>query len=146
MCRPKKVILLVGDNEQELSVLKFTLATNGYSVLAATNSSEAVDVFKSAPSIDLVIADFGMSTTNGTPLAERLNRLNSNVPIILLGNPAEMSNDPFPANALLAKTISSTELLERVKFMTARKRGPRKKVPTQEPAASNRLVAQGVYT
>ncbi len=35
--RPKKVILCVDDNEQELSVLKFMLVTNGYRVLAATN-------------------------------------------------------------------------------------------------------------
>ncbi len=33
--RPKKVILCVDDNEQELSVLKFMLTTNGYRVLAA---------------------------------------------------------------------------------------------------------------
>ena len=33
--RPKKVILCVDDNEQELSVLKFMLTTNGYRVLSA---------------------------------------------------------------------------------------------------------------
>jgi len=35
--RPKKVILCVDDNEQDLSVLKFMLVTNGYRVVAATN-------------------------------------------------------------------------------------------------------------
>ena len=43
--RPKKVILCVDDNEQELSVLKFMLATNGYRVLAATNGQEAIAIF-----------------------------------------------------------------------------------------------------
>ena len=43
--RPKKVILCVDDNEQELSVLKFMLTTNGYRVLSASNGQEAIAVF-----------------------------------------------------------------------------------------------------
>ena len=43
--RPKKVILCVDDNEQELSVLKFMLATNGYRVLSASNGQEAIAIF-----------------------------------------------------------------------------------------------------
>ena len=56
--RPKKVILCVDDNEQELSVLKFMLATNGYRVLAATNGQEAIADFSPMPQIDLVLADY----------------------------------------------------------------------------------------
>ena len=40
--RPKKVILCVDDNEQDLSVLKFMLSTNGYRVLSASNGLEAL--------------------------------------------------------------------------------------------------------
>ena len=73
--RPKKVILCVDDNEQELSVLKFTLATYGYRVLAATNGQEAIAVFSTAPQIDLVLADTNMPQMSGIQLAERLKRM-----------------------------------------------------------------------
>ena len=43
--RPKKVILCVDDNEQELSVLKFMLSTNGYRVVSALTGQEAIGLF-----------------------------------------------------------------------------------------------------
>ena len=45
--RPKKVILCVDDNEQELSVLKFML-TNAYRVFSALNGQEAIAIVASA--------------------------------------------------------------------------------------------------
>ena len=51
--RPKKVILCVDDNEQELSVMKFMLVTNGYRVLAAKNGQEAIELF-TENAVDLV--------------------------------------------------------------------------------------------
>ena len=41
--RPKKVLLCVNDNEQELSVLKFMLSTTGYRVVSAATGQEAID-------------------------------------------------------------------------------------------------------
>ena len=84
--RPKKVILCVDDNEQELSVLKFTLETNGYRVLAAPDGQEAIAVFSTAPQIDLVLADTNMPQMSGIQLAERLKRMRSHVPMLLLGD------------------------------------------------------------
>jgi CheY-like chemotaxis protein len=125
--RPKKVILCVDDNEQELSVLKFTLATNGYRVLAASNGQEAIAIFDTAPQIDLVLADTNMPQMSGAQLAERLKRMKSYVPMILLGEPQAVNGEIHVADAVLArKTCSSQELLERIKVMSARKRGPRK--------------------
>ena len=84
--RPKKVILCVDDNEQELSVLKFMLETNGYRVLAASNGQEAIAVFSAAPQIDLVLADTTMPQMSGGQLVERLKRMRSHVPMVLLGD------------------------------------------------------------
>ena len=53
--RPKKVILCVDDNEQDLSVLKFMLATNGYKVLSAINGQEAIGIF--AENLEMCIRD-----------------------------------------------------------------------------------------
>jgi hypothetical protein len=47
--------------------------------------------------------------------------------VILLGDPQKMGADAHGADALMAKkNCSSQELLERIKVMSARKRGPRK--------------------
>jgi CheY-like chemotaxis protein len=140
--RPKKVILCVDDNEQELSVLKFMLATNGYRVLAASNGQEAISVFATAPLIDLVLADTTMPQMSGGQLVERLKRMRSHVPMILLGDAHAANGEMHVADAVLArKTCSTQELLERIKVMSARKRGPRKGAqritPVNELAAAS---------
>lgn len=124
--RPKKVILCVDDNEQELSVLTFTLAINGYRVLSARSGQEAIGMFSGA-TVDLVLSDYSMPQMNGDQLVNRLKQIASHVPMILLGDPQKMGGDLHAADALLAKkNCSAQELLERIKIMSARKRGPRK--------------------
>lgn len=124
--RPKKVILCVDDNEQDLSVLKFMLVTNGYRVLDATNGQDAIALF-SDNQIDLVLADYAMPTMSGDQLVLKLKQIASHVPMVILGDPQKMNGQIHGADALLAKkTCSPQELLERVKIMSARKRGPRK--------------------
>jgi two-component system, OmpR family, response regulator CpxR len=125
--RPKKVVILcVDDNEQELSVLKFMLATNGYRVVSATNGQEAIGIFAEI-AVDLVLADFAMPQMNGNQLVDRLKQLAPHIPMILLGDPQKMGSDIHAADVLLGKkNCSAQELLERIKVMSARKRGPRK--------------------
>jgi len=125
--RPKKVILCVDDNEQELSVLKFMLTTNGYRVLTASNGQEAIAIFASSLQIDLVLTDSNMPQMSGSQLVERLKRMAGHVPMILLGDAQAMNSEIHTADAMLArKSCSSQELLERIKIMSARKRGPHK--------------------
>ena len=125
--RPKKVLLCVDDNEQELSVTKFMLETNGYRVLTATNGQEAIAIFATAPQIDLVLADASMPQMSGGQLVERLKRMRGYVPMMLLGDGQTASAELHVADAMIArKNCSTQELLERIKVMSARKRGPRK--------------------
>jgi CheY-like chemotaxis protein len=124
--RPKKVILCVDDNEQELSVLKFMLATNGYRVVSACSGQEAIGIF-AGTQVDLVLADYGMPQMNGDQLVGRLKQIAPHIPMILLGEPQKMGSEIHAADALLAKkNCPAQELLERIKVMSARKRGPRK--------------------
>jgi CheY-like chemotaxis protein len=133
--RPKKIILCVDDNEQDLSVLKFMLATNGYRVVSATTGEEAIGIFAETP-VDLVLADFAMPQMNGSQLVDRLKRTAPHVPMILLGDPQRMGGEIHSADALLAKkNCSPQELLERIKVMSARKRGPRKGTQRMTPMA-----------
>jgi two-component system, OmpR family, response regulator CpxR len=136
------VILCVDDNEQELSVLKFMLTTNGYRVLAASNGQEAIAVFASAAQIDLVLADTTMPQMSGGQLVERLKRMRDHVPMILLGDAQAPMGELHVADAMVArKNCSTQELLERIKVMSARKRGPRKGAqrftPVNELAAAS---------
>ncbi|HWG20514.1 MAG TPA: response regulator [Terracidiphilus sp.] len=124
--RPKKIILCVDDNEQELSVLKFMLATNGYKVVSANNGQEAIGIFAET-AVDLVLTDFAMPQMNGDQLVNRLKQIAGHIPMILMGDPHKMGDHLHGADALLAKkNCSPQELLERIKIMSARKRGPRK--------------------
>ncbi len=123
--RPKKVILCVDDNEQDLSVLKFTLSTNGYRVLSTTDPQEALRLF-SEHVVDLALVDYAMPQMNGDQLVGKLKQIAGHVPMILLGDPQKMNGQIHAADALAAKKCSSQELLERIKVMSARKRGPRK--------------------
>jgi two-component system, OmpR family, response regulator CpxR len=133
--RPKKVILCVDDNEQELSVLKFMLTTNGYKVMSASNGQEAIGAFQSSQ-VDLVLADFNMQPMKGDQLVHRLKAIASHVPMILLGDQQMTGGEIHVADALIAKkNCSPQELLERIKIMSARKRGPRKGTQRVVPAA-----------
>ena len=124
--RPKKIILCVDDNEMELSVLKFMLSTNGYRVVSANTGQEAIDIFTDT-AVDLVLSDCTMPQMSGDQLVNRLKQMASHVPMILLGDPQKMGDNLHGADALLAKkTCSPHELLERIKIMSTRKRGPRK--------------------
>ncbi len=125
--RAKKVILCIDDNEQELSVMTFMLATNGYRVLSVESGAEAVIIFSEAPHIDLVLCDYAMPEMDGSETVKRLKEIAGFVPMILLGDPQAMGGQIHIADALLAKKqCSPQELLERIKVMSARKRGPRK--------------------
>ncbi len=124
--RPKKIILCVDDNEQDLSVLKFMLATNGYRVVSANNAQEAIGIFADLQ-VDLVLSDYAMPQMNGDQLVTRLKQIASHVPMILMGDPQKMGGQMHGADALVTKkNCTPQELLERIKVMSARKRGPRK--------------------
>lgn len=121
--RPKKIILCVDSNEQQLSELKFMLATNGYQVLSASSGKEAVAIFSAAPVIDLVLVEFiaGMTAER---LIEQLKRTRIYTPVVLFG---DTSSAICMADIVIdRKKCSTIELLERIHVMAARKRGSRK--------------------
>jgi CheY-like chemotaxis protein len=102
-------------------------------VVSATSGQEALGIFSGTP-VDLVLADFSMPQMNGNQLVERLKRMAGHVPMIVLGDPQTMGGEMHAADALLAKkNCPPQELLERIKVMSARKRGPRKGAQRMAP-------------
>lgn len=124
--RPKHRILCVSSDESSLSQLAYCLHINGYHAIKAASGPEAITAFNSDPMIDLVIADANMPQMNGRQLVERLKRIRPYTAMMLLSN-YPLTPENHWADAMIArKTCSTEELLQRIKVMSARKRGPRK--------------------
>ena len=128
--RPKKSILCVDDHEQVLSVRTFLLETRGYRVLTATNGQDAITQFSSSQ-IDLVLTDLGLPQMDGNALIGHLKEISPEVPMILTSDTVRPGERAHRADVFLAKgCCSPTDLIERIRVMSARKRGPRKAVVT----------------
>lgn len=127
--RPKKTILCVDDNEQALSVRKFMLETRGYRVLTALTGSQALDLFEQG-GVDLVLSDLIMPQMDGNELVHRMKAMHPDVPMILMSGSVKGYERASHADAFLPKgACSPVEVLERIRVMVARKRGPKKAVP-----------------
>ena len=123
--RPRKVILYVSDKELDLSIMKFMLETNGFRVLTALTSHEAV-AYITERQVELVLADYEMKPTGGDTLVRGLKKIAPSIPMVLLGDPYQTANQVHCADALLDKRRTQPwELLERIRVMSARKRGPK---------------------
>jgi two-component system, OmpR family, response regulator CpxR len=124
--RPKKTILCVDDNEQVLSVRKFLLETRGYRVATARSAEEAIERFRQG-GIDLVLGDLVMPQMDGNEMVRRMKDISPEVPMILISGSVRNFDRANRADAFLPKGASSpVEMLERIRVMIARKRGPRK--------------------
>ena len=141
--RPKKVILCIDDNDQALSVRKFVLETRGYRVLTATNAEEAVELYDRGR-VDLVISDLVMPRCNGNDLIQRLKDIAPWVPAVLVSGSIKQFDPTSRADAFLPKgACSPQELLERVRVLLVRKRGPKKMTPPQPAHPATAAEAQG---
>jgi CheY-like chemotaxis protein len=126
--RPKKIILCVDDNEQGLEVRKFLLETRGYRVVTAVSARDAIEVLRTG-GIDLVLGDLIMPQMDGNEMVHRMKEIAPEVPMILLSGTVKAFDRASHADAFLPKgACSPGELLERVRVMIARKRGPKKTV------------------
>ena len=131
--RPKKTILCVDHSEQALSVRRFLLETRGYRVLTAANAQEAIVIF-SSKQIDLVLTDLGLPQMDGNVLIGHLKEISPDIPMILTSDTVRAGERAHRADAFLAKgCCSPAELIERIRVMSARKRGPRKAIQPVPP-------------
>jgi two-component system, OmpR family, response regulator CpxR len=143
--RPKKTILCVDDNEQILSVRTFLLQTRGYRVIAVPTPAEALDsIANSAPgSYDLLLCDLLMPGMDGNELVRRAKDLQPALPAMIISGTVTGYDRAGRADVFLPKGASSpAELLERVRILVARKRGPKKAVlPPSAPAPPTALAS-----
>jgi two-component system response regulator CpxR len=129
--RPKKTILCVDDNEQVLSVRTFLLETRGYRIVAVSSAQEALEVLeRSLPgTVDLVLCDLLMPQMDGNELVRRAKQLHPGLPAMIVSGTVNASDRALHADVFLPKGASSpAEMIERIRVLVARKRGPKKAV------------------
>ncbi len=124
--KPKRTILCVDDNEQSLSIRKVLLETRGYRVLAFSNAKQALDRFAEG-GVDLVLTDLVMPGVDGAKLIQGIKNISPETPAILLSGTVKIYEQESRADLFLAKGMYlPVDLLERVRQLLVRKRGPKR--------------------
>jgi two-component system response regulator CpxR len=124
--KPKRTILCVDDNEQSLSIRKVMLETRGYRVVTSHNGREALEIF-SKGGIDLLLTDLVMPEVDGDELIRRAKELSPFTPAILFSGHTKFCTTDTCADIFLPKGAHAPiELLERIRLLLVRKRGPKR--------------------
>ena len=142
--RPRKTILCVDDNEQVLSVRKFLLETRGYRVLAMRTAAEALEYLQVAMqgSVDLLMSEVILSQMDGNELVRRAKQLHPCLPALLVSGTVSNFDRAVAADAFLPKgACTPAEMLDRIRILVARKRGPKKQVQSVMAAPVQMAVA-----
>ena len=134
--KPKRTILCVDDNEQSLSIRKVLLETRGYRVAACKTGEEALERFQYGD-VDLVLTGMSMPGTDGSKLIGAIKDRSPHTPAILLSDKARTYDHGSRADVFLTKGMyAPAELLERIRLLLIRKRGPKRAQPMAAAAAS----------
>jgi len=141
--RPRKTILMVEDNDQLLSVRKFLLETRGYRVLAVNSAAAALEQLEAAlpGSIDLLLTDLVLPQMDGNELSRRAKQMHPLLPTLLVSGTVSNFDRAMAADAFLPKGgCTPADLLDRIRILVARKRGPRKQVQSGTLAQAEALA------
>lgn len=127
--KPKRTILCVENDEQSLSIRKIMLETRGYRVRACNQSEQALAAFLKG-GIDLVLADLALPGMDGNTLIGKIKEISPQTPAILFSGKLRIYDQDTHADVFLAKGMSDPAgLLERIRIMLIRKRGPKRVQP-----------------
>ena len=145
----EQIRILAVDDEPDLrGLLRILLKNKGYEVLEAASGSEAVELVRSEPRIDLVIMDIMMPGLSGVEACREIRR-HSLAPILFL-TAKTMESDMAEAYSsggddYLGKPFSQAELLMKVESLVRRYRIYRGKPKPQSPAGRLVLYSEKGY-
>lgn len=115
------------------------LETRGYRVASCSKGEDALERFVQG-GIDLVIADMAMPGLDGPQLIAKIKELSPQTPAILISSKIRIYDHDSQADVFFAKGMySPADLLERVRLLLIRKRGP-KRLQQRPPAAMARQI------
>ncbi len=102
------------------------LETRGYRVASYSRGEDALDRFKLG-GIDLVVTDMAMPGLDGPQLIAAIKHLSPHTPAILISSKVRIYDHESQADVFLARGMyAPADLLERIRLLLVRKRGPRR--------------------
>jgi len=108
-------VLIVDDEEHILKLYQRELTDEGYEVLTAPNSSEAIKIAQEKP-VDVVVLDIRLKEENGLDTLSELRKLKKGMPIILNSayNTYKSDFKSWLADAYLVKSPNLNELKQKI--------------------------------
>jgi two-component system response regulator CpxR len=154
MGRPKNIILLVSSSEFRMSLRTFLFETKGYAVVKATTASEALELIEASPvdcpgAIDVVVAELELGSSrkrdpavDGNQLALLVRRIRPDIRTLLISvESACFANDSHADVFLTKDNAVPAEVMERLRALVVRKRGPKK---SSQPIAAASIDAREI--
>ena len=140
--KPKKTILCVDDNEQYLSIRKILLETRGYRVVPCNSGAQALEAFAHGD-VDLVLTDLVIpGGVDGSQLIEQIKTISPQTPAVLISGRVKIYEHDSLADVFLPKGMyEPAELLERIRVLLIRKRGPKRLIDHHSRPAAHAAVA-----
>lgn len=112
--RPARpVVLCIDDEPNLLTIRQLVLAAAGYEVIATTDGSSGLALFKEHQ-VDLVILDHFLPDKPGGEVAAEMKRLNPEVPIILMTGLLDPPEGAEHADMFLTKGLPVADFVARV--------------------------------
>jgi PAS domain S-box-containing protein len=87
--RGTETILVVEDDAEVRGAAQRILESNGYTVLAACNGTQAVQMFERQPAIDMLLTDVVMPGPSGPELASRLKQRREDLKVLFVSGYAD---------------------------------------------------------
>ncbi len=141
--KPKRTILCVDDDERALSIRKVLLETRGYHVVTCTDPEHALERMRGG-GIDLVLADLMMPKLSGARLIDQIKAISPHTPALLVSGSVNCCGEDTLADGWLPKgEFAPMELLERIRVLLVRKRGPKRYAPPHQLASCSPTLATG---
>jgi CheY-like chemotaxis protein len=128
-------ILLVDDNRLGLIARKNVLEELGYSIVTASDSRVALELFD-MDAFDLVVTDYKMPHMNGKELIARMRETKKDVSVILISGFVDtlgLSEANTGADAVIQKSSNEVQHLVRAVARLLRRKVTPKKPPSGEP-------------
>jgi CheY-like chemotaxis protein len=115
-------VLVVDDESNMRLLIRMILESAGYEVVEAAHGAAALERMKESQ-VDLVVTDLMMPVMTGRELVERLRADpgTASIPIVVVS--ASLSSVATAADAVLAKPIEPSALLEAASSLAGARRG-----------------------
>ena len=116
-----ELILVAEDNQQVRALIEDSLIRFGYSVRAAANGEAALEAFRMASDVRLLVLDLDLPRRSGESCLLEIRETSPRVPAILISGNVDQLTEPtrFLRTRVLAKPFRVSDLLSIIREMLA---------------------------